>query len=161
MVIVRNGSVCLSVLLLWFCHLPLNMPDEMNQREQPHSLRVRCMRALSEYKIKDTIVLGNPRESAALWCKGQQTSTLTLRTHMQNYRQKTDIRNKGSEKLPTSHQRRAWVLRTFVLEAWRWHGHNNYSQQKIFFWVRGGKKKGNRVASHEGHNENTCELRKP
>lgn len=44
MVILRNGSICLSVLL-WSCHLPLSMSDEMNQRWQPHSLRVHCMRS--------------------------------------------------------------------------------------------------------------------
>ena len=38
MVILRNGSVCRSVLLLWSCHLPLSMSYEINQRWQPYSL---------------------------------------------------------------------------------------------------------------------------
>lgn len=142
MVILRNGSVCLSVLLLWFCYLPLNLPDEMNQREQPHSLRVRCMRSLSGHKIKYTTVLGKPQESSALWCKGHQTSTLTLRPHIQNYRwRQTSGTNAPSSFLLHVSMLSAWMLRTFVLEAWRWHGHSNYGQQKIFFWVREGKKK--------------------
>lgn len=74
MVIVRNGSICLSVLLLWSYHLPLSMSDEINQRWQPHSLKVCCMR--SPYCLRKTTRV------LALRYKGHQTSTLTRRTHI-------------------------------------------------------------------------------
>lgn len=40
----------------------------------------------------------------------------------------------------SEHTQYVWLCRTFVLEAWRWHGHNNSGQQKIFSWGRGEEK---------------------
>lgn len=66
-------------------------------------------------------------------------------THNENAYPKLQTRaprTNATQQLPTSclSTLSTWLCRTFVLEAWRWHGQNNSDQEKIFSWGRGEEK---------------------
>lgn len=114
MVILRNRSVCLTVLL-WFCHHPLNMPDEKNQRQQTHSLRGgHFLGSSTDSKIKLTIVLG----------KTLIRMTSDLETNTEN----------AHTKLQTQEPRTNATV-DFLLHVW---AHSEPDYAELLFWKHEG-----------------------
>lgn len=100
-----------------------------------HSLRGHLLGSSTEYKSKLTIILGK----TLIWMTSDlETNTENAHTKLQTQAPRT---NATSYRLPTSRLSalRTWLCRTYVLEAWRWHGHNNNGQQTIFSWEEEGR----------------------
>lgn len=127
--------MCLTVILLWFCHHPLNMPDEMNQRQQAITFSkappfgiIHRIQKQAHYHLRKNSVMNDIRPGNQHWKCTHETPD-------------TGAKNKCYKPLPISRLSaiRSWLCRSSVLEAWRWHGHNNSGQQTIFSWEEEGK----------------------